>query len=55
MRAGHFEFFFEQHVDLSMMRKYWKHTATKSGRKLGESYELFLKMRKLGIRAHGWV
>ena len=42
VRAGQFEFFFEQHVDLSMMRKYWKHTATKSGRKLGESYELFL-------------
>ena len=55
IRSGQFEFFFEQHVDLPMMRKYWKKTATESGRKIGESYDLFLQMRKLGIRAHGWV
>ena len=55
VKAGQFEFFFEQHVDLPMMREYWKTTATESGRKIGESYELFLKLRKLGIRAHGWV
>lgn len=53
--AGQFEFFFEQHVDFPMMRPYWKATATESGRQLGGSYELFLQMRKLGIRAHGWV
>lgn len=53
--AGQFEFFFEQHVDLPMMRPYWKKTATESGCTVGDSYKLFLQMRKLGIRAHGWV
>jgi hypothetical protein len=55
IQAGQFEFFFEQHVDLKPMRYWWKKTATESGRTLGDTYELYLKMRKLGIRAHGWI
>lgn len=55
IRAGQFEFFFEHHVDFQPMRQYWKGTATNSGMVLGDSYALFLTMRKLGIRAHSWV
>ena len=55
VKAGQMEFFFEQHVDLPIMRIHWKATATESGKKLSDTYELFLKMRKLGIRAHGWI
>lgn len=55
INAGQFEFYFEQHVDFSPMRRWWGSTARQSGRTLGDSYELFLKMRRLGIRAHGWI
>lgn len=57
IKAGQFEFFFEQHVQLDLMHKYWggPDNAIDESKTLADSYELFLKMRKLGIRAHGWI
>lgn len=48
------EFVWEQHVDNYIMAPNWKKTQdmTKS---IADSYEYFLKLRKLGVRAHSWV
>eukprot|EP00995_Heteronema_vittatum_P009656 NODE_500_length_1339_cov_219.700000_g362_i1.p1 GENE.NODE_500_length_1339_cov_219.700000_g362_i1~~NODE_500_length_1339_cov_219.700000_g362_i1.p1 ORF type:complete len:169 (+),score=58.46 NODE_500_length_1339_cov_219.700000_g362_i1:527-1033(+) len=47
------ELFWEHHVNLSPMYKWWKGT---TGRQtLAESYQWFLKLRQTGIRAHSWI
>jgi len=46
------EFFFEHHVDgLMHTADHWKETngTTK------DSYEIFLKLRRMGVRAHSWI
>ena len=45
------EFFFEHHVRNPTMLKWWK---TKVSGTLADSYALHLKLRKHGIRSHGW-
>jgi len=45
------EFFFEHHTTTSIMRYYWgKNVACK----LTNTYAIFLQLRNMGIRAHGW-
>jgi len=48
------EFVWEHHVDNYIMAPNWKKTQdmTKS---IADSYQYFLKLRKLGVRAHSWV
>jgi len=48
------EFIWEQHVDNYLMAPAWAQTQdmTKS---IADSYQYFLKLRKLGVRAHSWV
>lgn len=54
------EFFHEHHVrDSPMMHQGWApHSAPRADRPmqtLAQSYELFSRLRQLGIRAHSWV
>lgn len=54
------EFFWEHHVkgNYILARGYWKQDFRRSKSPhvtLKESYEYFLKLRQLGIRAHSWV
>lgn len=44
------ELFFEHHVTVKDMMPYWG----QPGGTLKDSYELFKKLRQLGIRAHSW-
>jgi len=45
------EFFIEHHTENPVMWPYWKsHVACK----LGDTYEIFLRLRNSGVRAHGW-
>lgn len=48
------EFVWEHHVDNYIMAPNWGNTQdmTKS---IADSYQYFLKLRKLGVRAHSWV
>lgn len=48
------EFYFEHHVDFRLMRQYWKKTIDPDV-SLSDSYQLFLKLRQKGWRAHAWV
>ncbi|GBF93703.1 hypothetical protein Rsub_06806 [Raphidocelis subcapitata] len=48
------EFFFEHHVNFPPMRPYWGGTLDE-GIGLAESMQLFLEIRKKGVRAHSWV
>lgn len=48
------EFFFEHHVSFEPMKRYWVHTADPNT-SLSGSYQLFLKLRQKGWRAHSWV
>jgi hypothetical protein len=49
------EFIYEEHVQFEPMVKCcWRRTAHPN-RTLHDSYQLFLNLRKMGIRAHSWV
>ena len=45
------ELFFEHHVDVEPMLKYWGRNPLK----LSDTYTLFHRLRNLGILAHSWV
>ena len=47
------EFVWEHHVDNYLMTA-WGNTIDKM-MDISESYEFFLRLRKLGIRSHSWV
>jgi hypothetical protein len=44
------EMFFEMHVTVNEMQRYWG----KPAGELKDTYELFTKLRQLGIRMHSW-
>ena len=48
------EFLWEHHVDNHLMNANWG-KAVDYKMDISESYEFFLRLRKLGIRAHSWV
>lgn len=48
------EFVFEQHVNFAPMLPYWGGTIDKN-QTLADSYQLFLELRRRGVRAHSWV
>mmetsp|Transcript_2633 Transcript_2633/g.4510 ORF Transcript_2633/g.4510 Transcript_2633/m.4510 type:complete len:389 (+) Transcript_2633:70-1236(+) len=48
------EFYWEHHVNMYPMTKYWRETADPN-KDQGDSIWAFRKMRELGIRAHSWV
>ncbi len=45
------EFYFEHHVRLPDMEEFWGVEPTET---LVDSYEIFSRLRELGIRAHSW-
>jgi len=45
------EFFFEHHSKTPLMRRYWGWNVACT---LMETYNIFLKLRHTGVRAHGW-
>lgn len=47
------EFFFEHHVNFQPMNPSWG--THKEVQQLADSYEIFKRLRQVGIRAHGWV
>lgn len=49
------ELYFEHHVHLSPMRRWWSPGLTGTGCAVQDSYALFRALRALGIRAHSWV
>lgn len=54
------DFFWEDVVEGSMMGRFgWNHDLRKmpsaSRRTMSDSYRLFLRLRRMGIRAHAWV
>ena len=53
--AGQVELMFEQHVAFEPMLRYWKDSGRQSGKTLADSYRIFLEMRRMGIRSHGWI
>ena len=48
------EFLWEHHVDNYMMNGHWGNGVDYT-RKISDSYQLFLKLRNLGCRAHSWI
>ena len=48
------EVVWEQHVNNYLMAGNWGHTQDMS-KTIADSYTYFLKLRKLGVRAHSWV
>ena len=49
------EFMWEHHVEGNyLLKKNWKEVVAK-GVTLYDSYQLFLKLRQRGVRAHSWV
>merc|ERR1712192_102229 len=48
------EFLWEHHVDNYLMASNWQGSQDMS-RTIADSYQYFLKLRKLGVRAHSWV
>ena len=48
------EFLWEHHVSNYVMARHWKKTMD-TMMDISESYEFFLRLRQLGIRAHSWV
>lgn len=48
------EFLWEHHVDNYLMNHAWG-KAVDAKMDISESYEFFLRLRKLGIRAHSWI
>ena len=49
------ELYFEHHVHLSPMRKWWSTGLSGTGCAVHDSYALFRALRARGIRAHSWV
>lgn len=47
------ELFFEHHVTFEPLMPDWKKTAQPDA-SLEDSYEIFTRLRHMGIRAHGW-
>lgn len=48
------EFIWEHHVDNYLMNPNWGETVDTT-KDIRDSYEYFLRLRKLGVRAHSWV
>ncbi len=44
------EFFFEHHVTVKEMLKYWG----QPGGSLADAYEVLVSLRQKGVRAHWW-
>ena len=51
------EFFFEHHVNFPVMMKpyYWSNVPKNETMVLKDSCDIFVKLRHMGVRAHGWV
>jgi hypothetical protein len=50
------EFYHEDHVNFSEMLVWWAwNKQFDPDKSLADSYQYFLKLRQLGIRAHAWV
>lgn len=53
------EFYFEDHVKFSEMLGWWDNQYNPKqydpSKSLADSYQQFLRLRQLGIRAHSWV
>ena len=49
------ELYFEHHVRDSPMWHYGWHVNTVTNQTLKHSYDIFGKLREMGIRAHSWV
>ena len=48
------EFVWEHHVQNYLMSKYWGRSQDMT-KTIADSYQYFLKLRQLGVRAHSWV
>ena len=48
------ELYFEHHVLVPDMAKYWGTDPAKLPQKMNDSYEMFTKLRQLGVRMHSW-
>lgn len=46
------ELYFEHHIDVGPMRKYW---GAVPGTSLADTYRLFAELRLRGVAAHSWV
>jgi len=46
------EFFFEHHTTTPLMRTYWGDVNVAC--QLSNTYDIFLRLRLSGVRAHGW-
>ena len=46
------QFYFEHHVRMDDMKKYWSDSMTGT---MKESFELFQNLRKKGIPSHFWI
>ena len=46
------EFYFEHHVAFLPMQTWW---GNKVNGTLADSYDIFLRLRQLGVRAHAWI
>lgn len=53
------ELYYEYHVDFEPMNKDWfgwpEHGKITTAKTLKDAYDLFLRLRMLGIRAHSWI
>jgi len=45
------EFFFEHHTATPIMRPYW---GSRVACQVSDTYDIFLRLRISGVRAHGW-
>ena len=48
------EFIWEHHVNNYLMARYWRNSQDMT-KTIADSYKYFLRLRKLGVRAHSWV
>jgi hypothetical protein len=48
------ELYFEHHVNVNEMHEFWGSDPVKLPQKMNDSYEIFTKLRHLGIRMHSW-
>ena len=53
--SGQMELIFEQHVAFEPMLLWWGDSGRQSGKTIADSYNVFLEMRRMGIRSHGWI
>lgn len=45
---------FEHHVNVPEMMVHWKTSVQNMSHTLADTYALFSRLRRLGIRAHSW-